>query len=338
MVTTFVLTACRSNDPPPVVWEEAPVVEMEWDPIEIDFISWEDEDEEPVQIVHAVIPDVFPLPLGEWFSVRHGVFMRANILENEDVFLAIQNQAVFSHFYSIVIFSYEEKDMYAFLVPPDMIPPYDYQVDFVANSLTSLDPVDSFRVVVAGDPDWDEAMFLVDSTSTLSFLHHVTAFAGDIHAVRQTRHRTTFEDLDFSILQPTIRWTERGMEGYHSIDTIPDFENQPGGTFGQPPNVSVVGTQALYDLRLSPILNHPTGLRFSNLVMSGMTMSFEGTVENVSSRATITTIVFEFLDVDSNSLGTRNFGPVIPEIGESRPVRLNVDVNMLDAVFIRMVN
>jgi len=338
LLTTAMLSACGSNNQQTTpMWEEAPIIEAPWVPPAEDNWHFEENDINTIPVVYVVLPDFYPLPLGEWFSVRHGVFMRSTVGYDE-VFLSIQNQATFSHIESILVLSYEGKDIYAFLIPASLIPPFDFQTDYVARSNEALSNVDEFRVVVAGDAEWGDLLFLAEHTETQRFIRLDDGQRGVFRGVHQTRHRYTFYDLDFSILNPEIRWTPRYVGATTGYMDLPlDGTMHPSGLGQHPPNVTqVIGNQSMYDLNLQPVINH-AGLRFSDLAFSNLTMSFEGIVENVSNQGVTQTVSFELMDENWESLGTISFGPGIPAVGSEDSFRLNASPSMTRTRFIRVV-
>ena len=340
----FNLVSCNSDDEvdePVILWEEAPLLETPLDFIDdLDDDPWTPVEEIDLSYMLNLTAEAtrWTAPIGEWFSVHDGLFMRA-LISHDEVYLSIQNQSIFRNVETILVLSYDEDDKYAFFIPYNLIPPYDYQTDFVATAIELLEPLNNFRVLVQDDHDWEQLELLVDYTETYLFLRVMRGFRGTPSSVRQTRHRYTFYDFDFSELEPEIRWTPRiDDDGTGYQDLVLDVGLHPGGgIIYRPPGVTEgVITQDLYDLLLHPTVVY-AGLRFTNIMFSSITLSIEGYVENILNEGISQNVVFELLSDDFTSLGTITFGPIIPEVGESDRFRIPISPGMVNARFIRVV-
>jgi hypothetical protein len=352
---------------------------------------------EPAEPEYVVLSDVLPKPLGEWYSVRNGVFMRAAV-DGDDLYLSIQNQAVYSYFETMLVLSSKGKDVYAFFLPASLIPPYDYQTDYVAVSADSMKDIDEFRIVMSGEEKWNQLLLLAEYTETELFTQFEDGIRGALQNIEQTRYRSTFEELDFSNLAPDIQWTPARAKGeddisykaknrermlellskyeerfdilqenraeYFEVDLsaleelvkwqAPNVETTTAAgdgmdiaadasiLQGEPAQsdlstVQQTGNQSMYDLRMSPIIEH-AGLKFSEFELDRSIMSFKGTVQNTGNKGIETIVEFEFLDEDWQSLGVRTYGPEIPSLNETQTFYLNVSSSMVGARFVRVVS
>ena len=221
------------------------------------------------------------------------------------------------------------------------------QTDYVATSIEPMQEVDEFRVVTASAYDWSDLLFLAERTEMQNFVRQVDGVRRIFLSVHQTRHRSTFYDLDWSILDPVIRWTPRRnspdqtgeMDNPMEHDAHPDSIGQDQPEFVTPPNLTQqIGNQSMIDLNTNPIIDH-AGFRFSEIEINASSRRMTGVAENIGNTDAAQTVVFEFLDVNWDPLGTATFGPVQHlGIGDFDFFSLNVSQATSRARFIRVVS
>lgn len=374
MILVVSFTSCKKDVDIKQDYPE-PVIEVElWTPTD-EVINIDTDVEEFISISPRVDVDRSPIPLGEWFSVYDGIFMTSHVISNE-ITLEIQNQATYFNKNSILIIWNGDSPEYNFFIPSTLIPPYEFQNDYVIILGNELDTVDSFSIILEGDDDWDEALLLADTSDAVLDLN--IKIPSDNSMTGQSRSRGSASDFDWTVMEPVIRWTpnklgiEAGDTGILSEHELSYTENlivdqvgdtttlQQGGFMSSKPvyepevtvydefsqddysneiidiSIPEEDKSTIYDLSKNPNISY-AGLTFSNIHFEPSSMSLKGTVSNISNQGTSQNITIELLDDNFTTISSLIYGPAIPEIGTELKIDMKATPSASKARFVRMV-